>query len=976
MDPHRAFRLLGLEASATPEEIDAAMRRMLGEMDARIEGAATEASKAKCQAERRELERAAEALGVKGTDDGAEGLRQPEGQQATAQRSPDGASQPDHARRTEFCPFSEGQLVAERYEIRRPLSTGGMSAVYAAFDRRQNQDVAIKVFHPELLRDVHATGLLLRGAELASHLDHPGIARIMESRKEGELHFVVMGLLEGVTLRQKMAELSVTRQPFSVHEVVRVGAALSNALAYAHQHTVHCGVRPENIFLCDDGRVKLTDFGIARAFDVNKLTTIGLSRGTTFYLAPEQLRGAQTIDGRVDQYATAAVLYEMLTGQAPAGRVKPARRRRPDTPWRLSRALDRALAPDPTERFADMKRFAIAVTGHSTSPNRRRVALAVLVSIACVAVVGGTYPMWRDSVRGIVQRGLPDPQGQDAAEGARVRALTAASEWNRITGLLSDDQPTDRIARAEAAFAAGDEYLEAMAYDEATESFLTASELYELLTAAATQTLREGASRAAHAARRLYDRLERLERELYDRTAESARRVQSSEQSRRGARTETERAERDARWREAKSELELMNRLKSLAHAHVFDLPWRTEIDDRLGQADRDLKNARYTGVISSYAEATSRLEGLLAWPEKAEAALRQQSALGNGLDMFRASLGPMAMKLADVQVALAETAARIDGADRELTAGNLSEATAMHASARESLDRAKAQAVAELLSQAMRHEDEGQPGTALLALEELFALEPTHSEAKELRRKILSRPLINSIQMEFVLIPPGEFIMGSPSTELGRDDDERQRRVQIARAFYIATTEVTQSEWLAVTGDNPSRWKGDDLPVEQVAWEDALEFCRRLSDKEDRTYRLPTEEEWEYACRAGTTTPFHFGETISPDQANYDSEYAYGHGTVGAFRNQTTPVREFPPNAWGLYDMHGNVWEWCPDSYEYYTPSPVKPSVGANPIEGRVLRGGSWRNRPTYCRCANRVRDAVGSPLSNVGFRVVLETD
>jgi formylglycine-generating enzyme required for sulfatase activity len=552
----------------------------------------------------------------------------------------------------------------------------------------------------------------------------------------------------------------------------------------------------------------------------------------------------------------------------------------------------------------------------------------------------------------------------------------SASDWNSIAPLLTDGEPPDRIARAEAALAAGDGFVEAMAYGEAAESFRTASELYELQAAAATQTLRDEASSAAQAARQLYERLERLEQELYDRAAESARRVQNSEQKRSSARTEIERAELEARWREAKAELELMDRLKLLAHSNVFDLSWRTEIDDLLGQADRDLETARYTDVMSSYAEATSRLEELLSWPERAEAALRQQSALGNDLDLFRTSLGPMALQLADVQATLAETATRIDRADLELTAGSLSEATATHASARESLARAKAEAVAGLLSRAITHENEGKPGTAVLALDELLALDPNHTEAKELRRQTLSRPLINSIGIELVLIPPGEFMMGSPSTELGRDDDERQRRVEMARGFYMAATEVTQSEWLAVMGDNPSRWIGDDLPVEQVAWEDALEFCRRLSDKEERTYRLPTEEEWEYACRAGTTTPFHFGETISPDQANYDGEYAYGHGTTGAFRNQTTPVREFPPNTWGLYDMHGNVWEWCPDNYEYYTPSPVKPSVGATPIEGRVLRGGSWRNRPTYCRCANRVRDAVGSPLSNVGFRVVLETD
>jgi len=205
-----------------------------------------------------------------------------------------------------------------------------------------------------------------------------------------------------------------------------------------------------------------------------------------------------------------------------------------------------------------------------------------------------------------------------------------------------------------------------------------------------------------------------------------------------------------------------------------------------------------------------------------------------------------------------------------------------------------------------------------------------------------------------------------------------------------MGATEVTQSQWYSIMGDNPSHWTGDDLPVEQVSWEDALEFCRRLSDREGRLYRLPTEAEWEYACRAGTTTPFSFGDTITTEQANFDgaiangndldngntSEDESGDASTGVFRNLTVPVAGFPPNAWGLYDMHGNIWEWCPDGIKDYPESPVIRTAEEAPVEGRVLRGGSWRSRSRYLRCANRVRDLDGSKLSNIGLRIVAESD
>jgi formylglycine-generating enzyme required for sulfatase activity len=197
----------------------------------------------------------------------------------------------------------------------------------------------------------------------------------------------------------------------------------------------------------------------------------------------------------------------------------------------------------------------------------------------------------------------------------------------------------------------------------------------------------------------------------------------------------------------------------------------------------------------------------------------------------------------------------------------------------------------------------------------------------------------------------------------------------------------VTQAQWKAVAllpkvsrdlNPDPSGFKGANRPVENVLWEDAMEFCARLSKKTGRDYRLPSEAEWEYACRAGTTTPFHFGETITPDLANYDGNYTYASGPKGKYRQETTNVGSFPPNAFGLYDMHGNVWEWCADPWHpNYSDAPSDGSVwnsGKNEDRRyRMQRGGSWFYVPGICRAAYRVRLGPGIWDGLFGFRAVV---
>jgi formylglycine-generating enzyme required for sulfatase activity len=271
-----------------------------------------------------------------------------------------------------------------------------------------------------------------------------------------------------------------------------------------------------------------------------------------------------------------------------------------------------------------------------------------------------------------------------------------------------------------------------------------------------------------------------------------------------------------------------------------------------------------------------------------------------------------------------------------------------------------------------------------------------------------------NPLSLTLIEIPAGSFLMGSPPDEPERLDVEGPRHEVMLESFFISQTLITQAQWREVAGWQPlpaERWgrdlnpdpshfqnregqavgevhsfeaeaNTDNRPVEKVSWLDAMEYCNRLSQRTGRTYTLPSEAQWEYACRAETATPFHFGGTISPELANYDGNYAYGNGPTGIYREQTTPVGIFLANAWGLQDMHGNVWEWCLDEWhESYEGAPTDGRAWVDAVVGekskesekpRLLRGGSWYGNPGDCHSAYRYRDQPILAYNNVGFRVV----
>ncbi len=241
-----------------------------------------------------------------------------------------------------------------------------------------------------------------------------------------------------------------------------------------------------------------------------------------------------------------------------------------------------------------------------------------------------------------------------------------------------------------------------------------------------------------------------------------------------------------------------------------------------------------------------------------------------------------------------------------------------------------------------------------------------------------------NDITLDLVAIRGGKFIMGALETEKYSKDQERPQHEVTIQPFFMGKFPVTQAQWRALARlpkvereleNEPSHFQGDNRPVEQISWYDTVELCKRLSRETGREYRLPSEAEWEYAIRAGMNTPFHCGETITSDLANYIGSETYENEPQGESRQQTTDVGSFPPNAFGLYDLHGNVYEWCADDWhENYEEAPTDGSVWLSdePNSKKVLRGGSWYDYPSYCRCAYRL---IYDPIDRgnlIGLRVV----
>ena len=235
----------------------------------------------------------------------------------------------------------------------------------------------------------------------------------------------------------------------------------------------------------------------------------------------------------------------------------------------------------------------------------------------------------------------------------------------------------------------------------------------------------------------------------------------------------------------------------------------------------------------------------------------------------------------------------------------------------------------------------------------------------------------VNGAEFAFRYCPAGSFQMGSSSGEGGRDSDETQHKVTLTKGFWLMETELTQKQWEALMNDNPSNFKGDELPVEQISWNDCQKLIEKLNANSSKLsgwkFELPTEAQWEYACRAGTETPFFWGSSLNGDKANCNGNYPYGTSIKGKYLEKTAPVKSYDSNKWGFYDMCGNVWEWCKDWYGDYPSGEATDPEGPNAGSDRVFRGGSWYFYAVFCRSAKRQGSIADGRYLNLGARLAL---
>lgn len=489
MDRESGLGILGLKPEASTAEVEKAYQLKRGELDKRVQSAPTAGLKNKYESELKELKKAYEAALSPQSSSGtglsrtmlsdlprAKPVEAPGSKPKEEEPAPSGGG---------GATIEPGQVILDRYEIERLIASGGMGAVYEAFDRNRQEKIAIKVLLPDFLASDVARERFFAEAKISTKLSHPNIVNVFDLQKLGDQYFLTMELLEGRSLRDEMDKHKSSGTPFSVQDAKRVGKALCDALSYAHRFTVHRDVKPENVWLSQDGTVKLMDFGIARLADSQRLTMATTTMGTAYYMASEQVKGARDVDHRADQYSTGAVLFEMLTGELPTGRIKSAHKLRSDVPHAVSLVLDRALANKPDERFPDMKQFGRALTASAFATDKLLLVAAAVIFL--VVVVGGYSYYQSKSVQwerekryttAITQaRSALEDKQWDTAASAFKKALEVRPQSEEAREGLKESERGALNERYQSAITAGNQALKDRKPEIAERSFRRALEV-------------------------------------------------------------------------------------------------------------------------------------------------------------------------------------------------------------------------------------------------------------------------------------------------------------------------------------------------------------------------------------------------------------------------------------------------------------------------------------------------------------------
>ncbi len=902
-------------------------------------------------------------------------------------------------------------LVVGNYVVLDRIGKGGMGQVYKAQHRRMKRVVALKTLPWDTSKSPHAIARFQREAEAAARLNHPNIVTAYDADEARGVHFLVMEYVEGEDLAARIKRTG----PLPVRTAVEYILQAAQGLAYAHSHgVIHRDIKPANL-LCDrQGTVKVLDMGLARieqavgADQDHSLTSTGQVMGTLDYMPPEQALDTRLADARSDIYSLGCSLYYLLTGRHPyvgdtlakkllAHRNDPipliaARRSdvpasvqsefaamvakepsdRPQTMQEVIGMLERCLAElaassfEPTVSFVagelpevipdlddeplpfeedeldktlaiSMRLLAESAPGASNrseserrrkSPNRSvigTVAGALLFSL----VLGAILLLLRSDRGTLVVEVDPPGAIVEVHDSAGLVIVREATGGEPLTFSLTPGEGRIQIEKREFAFFSRDFSLERRGHE------VIRIRLEPLPPAEGTLRLTINEPSASV--------------EVIDDTGKAIARYRTTDEN-----LLLRLAEGSYRVLVEKAGFEPSVTSITVTRNEDRSVSIALEASDPSVKSPPDAEPLKGTFVLTAN-EADASVEVLDATSQ----VVGTYRTTNEGLRIVLAE-GAYQVRLQKTDFKSFQASVAIShGQEHRLHVTLVAATAGPQRQMPETGDTRSDQETASMQDHSPRV-----PPPAIAPFDAVLAKAHQEAWARHLGVEV---QVENSIGMTFMLIPPGEFDMGSNE----QPDEAPRHRVRITKPFYLATTEVTQAEFERVMGSNPSRFKrGPRYPVEMVDWYEAVAFYQRLGELSlqhsiRREYRLPTEAEWEYACRAGTTTLWYGTD----DEKAFQQLAWFGID----FSGRTNPVGQKPPNAWGLYDMHGNVWEWCADWWDprYYANSPLNDPMG--PAKGfyRVYRGGSWLTPARGCRSASRYRNQPSYRSDYLGFRV-----
>ena len=940
-------------------------------------------------------------------------------------------------------PEGPDRIIIGRYELRELLGRGGMGEVYRAFDQRLEREVAIKSILKRHEGSSRAIERFVSEARTVAKIVHPNIVALYDIHDHEGSHYIAMEYIDGESLSKRIKGAGKLGVDEALQIAMQMCAGLKAAHG---RGIVHRDIKPENILITKDGAAKIVDFGIARMQEMPTGTIEGVFIGTPGYASPEQRKGLPDIDARTDIYALGATIYQMLTGSDPSvinmEKVPDEMRRivlKATEEERENRYPDISDVVDELEKLADMGKnqkiyrdLLEGVLADGLIDASEREYLKVKSKELGISVK--LAEILEEEVKSEVEK-----------RGTRVQAEEVSPDIVRCPKCNRQNKKEKKFCvgcgqslslscpacRKEISIAdqfcehcGGNVQRELLAKKEAEKEAEEERKKQREMVRIPAGSFEMGSPEDESGRDRDEGPVHRvtISKDFYmsvKQVTQAQWREVMGENPCKFSDCGDDCPVENVSWFEAVRFCNKLSELEGLSPAYRISgesVMWDKDTDGYRLPTEAEWEYACRAGTTTRFYTGNSNSDlDVAGWYRPNSGSEKYPVRKGSQPHPVGKKV-PNAWGLHDMHgnvqewcwdysygeyssVSVTDPTGPPQGSSRVRRGGSYNEAAKYCRSAsRGGNDPGDRYAFIGLrLLRPMNHasEQKFQEGKRKAfgisdnlgevfeenVQKELLVTEEAEKIAKQERKKL----------REMVEIPAGRFMMGSPGSEEGRKevkfinfDDERQHEVVISRPFLVGKYEVTQGQWREVMGTNLSYFKkfGDDCPVENVSWFDAVEFCNKLSEREclslaykisgesvtwDKSadgYRLPTEAEWEYACRAGTTTRFYTGESAG----DLDSAGWYD-GNSGS---RTHPVGKKAPNAWGLYDMHGNVWEWCWDLKSEYPSGSVTDPAGPSSGSVRVTRGGCWSYSAESCRSASRREFKPDYSFRDVGLRLL----